>query len=244
MRITAISDIHGSLIPIEPTDLLIIAGDWCPLEIQNTIWYMREWIDTCLLPWFKEIPANKIVFIAGNHEFICDPNFIQIPVENAPYITFSKNILHPSLKKHGLLHKVTYLESSSVKYKGYKIFGIPYVDGCRGWAFSQGDVRGSYKLIPKCDILITHQPPLFGGVGRTVVDGIEYELGSWSLLEAIRDKKPKYLFCGHIHNGNHEEQIYHHSDDKQTHIINCAIKNEDYQIFYPIQVINVPDLDI
>ena len=242
MRITAISDIHGSLIPIDPTDLLIIAGDWCPLEIQNTIWFMREWIHDCLLPWFKEIQADKIIFIAGNHDFICDFNFIQIPLRESPSITFSKNILYPSLKRQGLLHKVSYLENSYIKYRGYKIFGTPYVDGCNGWAFSQGEIRGSYSLIPKCDILITHQPPLFGGVGRTTVDGVEYELGSWSLLEAIRDKKPKYVFCGHVHNGNHILQTYNHSDSEQTKILNCAIKDEDYQVFYSPQVIHIPDL--
>lgn len=242
MKITAISDIHGSLIPIDPTDLLIIAGDWSPLEIQFKIWYMREWINDYLLPWFKDIQADKIIFIAGNHDFICDPVHIQTPLQDAPSITFNKDILKPSLKKHNLLHKVTYLESSFIKYKGYKVFGIPYVDGCKGWAFSQGEYRGSYNVIPKCDILVTHQPPLFDGVGRTVVKGLECEFGSWALLEAMQKRKPKYLFCGHIHDGNHALQIYNHPEGEQTKVLNCSIKNEDYNIFYSPQTIIVPDL--
>ena len=210
MKITAISDIHGSLIQIDPTDLLIIAGDWSPLEIQTDIWYMREWVEDCLLHWFKEIPADKIIFIAGNHDFICDPNFYASL--GVPDITFKKNILDQYLKNQDLTKKVVYLENSSVKYKGYKIFGTPYVEGCRGWAFSQGETKGVYKSIPKCDILITHQPPIFGRVGVTKINGVECELGSWSLTESILKNKPNYHFCGHIHEGDHVPQIYNHPD--------------------------------
>ena len=123
MRITAISDIHGSLIPIESTDLLIIAGDWSPLEIQTKIWYMREWINDCFLPWCDQIDANRILFVAGNHDFICDQNFMQNPIPNLqnplPNLQnplFKKDILWQYLRKHRLLNKITYLDCSSSTY--------------------------------------------------------------------------------------------------------------------------------
>ncbi len=242
MRITAISDIHGSLIPIEPTDLLIIAGDWSPLEIQQKIYYMRKWLDECLMEWFSEIEADKIIFIAGNHDFICDSNFLYIPsMSDLPQVKFEKDFLKPLLKKHNLQNKVKYLENNSTKYNGLKIYGCPYVDGCRGWAFCQGEYRGMYNLIPKCDILITHQPPLVDGVGRTVVNNQECEFGSWALLEAMQNRKPKYVFCGHIHDGNHERQVYNHPDGKQTVIHNVSIKNEMYNLAYRPTIIKIGD---
>ena len=62
MRITAISDIHGSLIPIPKTDLLIIAGDWSPLEIQQNDWAMRQWLATQFIPWMKKIECSRAIF--------------------------------------------------------------------------------------------------------------------------------------------------------------------------------------
>lgn len=232
MRITAISDIHGSLIPIEPTDLLIIAGDWSPLEIQTKIWYMREWINDCLIEWFKNIPADKIIFIAGNHDFICDAGFIQIPIKDIPQVDFEKDFLKPLLKKHNLQKKVTYLENSSTKYKGLKIYGCPDVEGCHGWAFSQANETLIYSTIPKCDILITHQPPA-NSLGILRQNAFERDFGSRSLLDVIKKRKPKYLFCGHIHEGDHSKIFYNHPKGKQTIMHNVSIKNEDYRIAYP-----------
>ena len=239
MRITAISDIHGSLIPIEPTDLLIIAGDWSPLEIQTKIWYMREWINDCFLPWCDQIDANRILFVAGNHDFICDPNFMQNPIPNLQNPLFKKDILWPYLRKHRLLNKITYLDCSSTTYNKLKIYGCPYVEGCLGWAFSYGEYKHIYEQIPKCDILVTHQPPLYNGLGSIEVDEVHKEFGSYDLMEAIQKRKPKYVFCGHIHEGNHEKQVYHHIDGKITEMYNCSIKNEEYNVAYKPVVIEI-----
>lgn len=240
MKITAISDNHGYLPKVEPTDLFIIAGDWSPLEIQTDSYFMRQWIDELMMSWFKEIPAERIIFIAGNHDFICDDRFIEIPLLNAPTVTFQKDILNPLLKKHKLTNKVTYLDNSSVKYKGFKIYGCPNVEGCRGWAFSNPYVEDLYAKIPKCDILITHQPPLFNNIAqvRNHKNNI-MDFGSYSLLCAVKKSKPKLHFCGHIHEGNHEPQQLVHSENDITTIINVSIKNEEYNLAYNQTVISI-----
>lgn len=241
MRITAISDIHGSLIPIPRTDLLIIAGDWSPLEIQQNDWAMRQWLATQFIPWMKKIECSRICFIAGNHDFICEPVFLNsdLLLTGSPRLEFSRDILHPLLQKHNLLQKVCYLENSFATYNGLRIFGCPYVEGCRGWAFSQSELKFPYSNIKKCDILITHQPPQYNLLGTTCIDNKEYSLGSVSLLERIKQIKPKLVFSGHIHEGNHQPQILQHSNTKKTILYNCAIKDEEYEVRFNPQTLEI-----
>lgn len=234
MRITAISDIHGDLPNIDSTDLLLICGDWSPLHIQCKFWSMCTWLREVFIPYLSSIQAQKIIFIAGNHDFICDPYFT-----NFPYVDFVRDILNPLLRKHNIFSKVKYLQNSYTIFNNYRIYGCPYVEGCIGWAFSQAEIGNIYSKIKKCDILITHQPPMYNGVGRTIVGGIEREFGSFSLLNVIQKKKPQYFFCGHIHNGDHSPQIYYHSGSEKTVIYNCAIKDEDYNPTHSILTVEI-----
>lgn len=237
MRITAISDIHGSLITIEPTDILIIAGDWSPLEIQRDFQEMKYWFEFKFIPWLKTIEAKRIFFIAGNHDFLCDSSYWK-QYFNVKF-DFKRNFLPSILKKHNLEEKIFYLENSSAEYNGLKIYGCPYVEGCTGWAFSHAEYKKIYNQIPKCDILITHQPPDFDNVGTVVRYGKRYIFGSIQLLCTLTNIKPSYHFCGHIHEGDHSENILEYRDKSITHIYNCAVKNEDYNLYFPNQIIDI-----
>lgn len=237
MRITAISDIHGSLITIEPTDILIIAGDWSPLEIQRDFQEMKYWFEFKFIPWLKAIEAERIFFIAGNHDFLCDSSYWK-QYFNVKF-DFKRNFLPYILKKHNLEGKIFYLENSSAEYNGLIIYGCPYVEGCTGWAFSHAEYKKIYNQIPKCDILITHQPPDFDNVGTVVRYGKRYIFGSIQLLCTLTNIKPSYHFCGHIHEGDHSENILEYRDKSTTHIYNCAVKNEDYNLYFPNQIIDL-----
>ena len=71
MLVTALSDIHGTLLPIEsfkPCELVCICGDISPLNIQGTHKKMRKWLVNEFKPWCESLPCDKVIFIAGNHK--------------------------------------------------------------------------------------------------------------------------------------------------------------------------------
>ena len=232
MIITAMSDIHGTLIPIDKTDLLLICGDFSPLHIQCNINSMISWMYDIFIPYLMNLDAEKIIFIAGNHDFICAPTYI----EHDSLINFRRDVLEEALDKYPNKDKVEYLEQTMTTYKGLKIYGCPYVEGCRTWAFSNG--WNKYNDILPCDILMTHQPPYIGGLGVVKYSYFEKELGSIALADKIREVQPRLVFCGHIHSGNHHPVTLNFKN-KSTTLYNVSIKDEDYVVNYPITRVEI-----
>lgn len=71
MNVVALSDIHGTLLPIEsfkPCELVCICGDISPLNIQGAHKKMRKWLVNEFKPWCEKLPCDKVIFIAGNHK--------------------------------------------------------------------------------------------------------------------------------------------------------------------------------
>ena len=60
-------------------------------------------------------------------------------------------------------------------------------------------------------------------------DGEDCFGGGWFIVmaEAIKLKKPKYYFCGHIHDGNHKVETI-----DNTLMANVSLLNDSYQISY------------
>lgn len=65
MKVTAISDLHGNLIDIEPCDLLLICGDISPLEIQRDYIQMTKWIFNEFQEWIMKIDCPTIILTPG-----------------------------------------------------------------------------------------------------------------------------------------------------------------------------------
>ena len=60
MNVVAISDLHGFLPETPPCDLLLIAGDVCP--VWNHRWqFQRKWLREVFGPWLEAQPARKVV---------------------------------------------------------------------------------------------------------------------------------------------------------------------------------------
>ena len=212
MKICAISDLHGELIDISPCNLLIICGDIVPLNVQSGMYKSIKWLRNKFKPWATNLPCDKVIFIAGNHDWIAEKE-VKFMLD-----TFPKD------------EKVTYLFHEPYEYEGLKIFGTPYCKIFYNWAFMEDDpvLEEKYKDIPKnLDILITHDAP-YGVSDVLLQSGYTKEhIGNKPLTKAILEKEPRYVLHGHLHSTSHEFELLGSSK-----VVNCSIKDEQYQLVY------------
>ena len=222
MKIVAMSDLHGTLLPVndyfEPCELVCICGDISPLHIQLNHRKMRKWLKEEFKPWCEALPCDKVIFIAGNHDDICkNTDFM--------YSVFPKD------------EKVTYLFHENYTYisksgKEYNIFGTPYCKLFGNWAFMETNdaLDKLYQDIPEnLDILITHdQPHEYGDILMdNVVWNTGEHIGNKPLLKAILTKQPFLQVNGHLHSCSHEL-----IEIGSTKHYNVSIKNEKYEPVY------------
>ena len=212
--ICAISDLHGILIDIEPCDLVLICGDTVPLNIQSNSKKTYKWFQTVFKEWTDNLPCNKVLFVAGNHDLGLEHH--QERYEKL----FPKD------------NKVTYLCNTSYDYKGIKIFGTPYCKQFGHWAFMEDDntLTKLFEEIPyNLDILMSHDAP-YGctDICLQQLDWISKDhLGNMPLRNAIIEKKPKIVFHGHLHSTNHEFELLENSK-----VVNSSIVDEQYNVNY------------
>lgn len=221
MKITAISDLHGNLIDIEPCDTLLICGDISPLEIQRDYIQMTKWFFNEFQEWIMNLPCDRVILTPGNHDF-----------------WFEKMITQPQTY---LFDKLTILINgeaniySDTDDRYYKIFGTPYCKEFGNWAYMPGNTKlpDLYKKIPEnVDILICHDSPLVGHVGNIMEQKSKdypygVPAGNNYLFNEIAEKEPKYVLSGHIHSGDHSLQKY-----LNTKYANVSILDESYSINY------------
>ena len=225
LRIVAISDQHGYLPEItEPADIMLIAGDVSPLEIQFNKPKMKVWLETEFAYWIKSLPVDKVYVVAGNH----DAYFEGInPINLAEF-------------KKQCDFKLIYLENNYVVHRHdgleYKIFGTPYCHIFGNWPFMRSDeyMEDKFKSIPAdCDIIISHDPPY--GIGKVdqILETNKYyqedfkSLGNIPLSKELLKINFKLLVCGHIHSGSHDVTEFYNGK-----VVNVSIKNEFYKPIY------------
>lgn len=199
MIIDVISDLHGFLPEMGGADLLIVAGDICGYDKESEI--------TDFANWASSQNYKNIIFIAGNHD-------------NA-LMNYSPSEIAP---------RVHYLCDSEIIIDGNKIWGTPWTKWfhginprCKAFTMSsEKELRKKWALIPNdTNILVTHSPP-YGILDR--VEYIEENVGSPSLLERVKQIKPKIHAFGHIHQWGGQ-----YIDTPHTISINGAYVDEFYQ---------------
>ena len=118
---------------------------------------------------------------------------------------------------------IHYLCNDSIEIEGIRFFGSPYSPAFGyGWAFNgfSDDLKKIWNIIPeKTDVIITHCPPF--GINDQV-RGIS--MGCPFLRDKIKEIKPKYHICGHIH------EAYGVYQDEHTIYINASLLDEYYKM--------------
>lgn len=201
MKIACISDLHGHLPPIEPCDLLIVAGDVCPVY-NHTLEFQSIWLQDNFVPWLDSIQTKKKVVVLGNHDLVAErqPKLL-------PYFSDNTSIL----------------TNESIEFDGLTIYGTPYSLEFfpEHWAFNITEEKWAKELdkVQKADIIISHGPPY--GFGDKTQSG--KNVGSRALLSAIKRLGPKLVVCGHIHEarGNYS---FENSVILNTSYVNLAYK--------------------
>ena len=244
IKVVGISDTHGILPKDLPEgDVLCIAGDISPLEIQDDQTSMVSWFCLEFLPWVESVPFKKVIFVAGNHDFFLQNihlRLIEKTYEGTTYRWRSasdviKKLLPGNLKSK--YNKLVYLCDSSFEYEGHRFYGTPWIQDFKNWAFYLDDesLNEKWKNIPKkCDVIITHMPPKIEGLGEVIQRGqfnTGANYGSESLAEALKVRDFKYALCGHVHSGQHLPV-----DLGGKKLVNVSLKDENYDYrYYPFE---------
>lgn len=151
MLLCGVSDIHGDLnINIPECDVLCICGDIINLNDQRDIPASKKWWETRFIKWVESLPCSKVVVIPGNHDFYLERMY------NECWGWFKD---HMSLLSN---KKLEFLIDESFYYENVHFYGTPWIEPItfqKGkWAFER-DFNDNPLLIPKCDVLLTHDNP-------------------------------------------------------------------------------------
>lgn len=225
VKIVAVSDLHGILdFDIPSGDILTISGDICPVRGSHSPTAQMFWLNDYFLPWcdklIKDGIFKRVVFIAGNHDFVFRKIVYHYPESNFNFV---------------LPKNVHYLQDTEITILGVRIYGTPWTPTFCNWAFMHNeDVLDNniYSRIPTgLDILLSHGP-MYGSNDTIMQYGENEHLGSKSLRKHILRACPRWVFVGHIHSGDHAITKIDSSEGIHTNIANVSILDENYNIGY------------
>ena len=230
MKIFATSDTHGMLGGLDPSgcDVVVIAGDFAKLNRLDRFGLLdqKKWVEDVFIPWTRDYPEIEFAVVPGNHDMIFDMSKTGLFGDADSSVEFPDN--------------VHLLVNGGVEIGGVKFWGTPNVPIINHrWAFESCGVElvDRFDRIPSgIDVLITHSPPRIEGesIDASLQYGGTEFFGSKELTAAIRDRNPRFVFCGHIHSGSHEPCKLGPST-----IYNVSRVDESYRIAYPPTVVEL-----
>lgn len=226
MKICAISDLHGYLPKDLPeSDLLLIAGDIIPMNIQTNMPKSIEWLEGEFQQWCKDQETYEIVLVGGNHDFIFERKTKE-----------SRKIFNDYGDWFHYLHN----ETKTITIQGIqiKIFGTPYCSIFGNWAFMREN-DSLTKHFSECpdnvDIILSHDAPY--GITDVCLEKLAYisdgHIGNIPLKERLNMVNFKYLLHGHLHSSNHNFEEF-----KGGLVANVSLLDEKYNLTYSPLIIN------
>lgn len=220
-----ISDLHGIFPKIdEQFDCLLICGDICPVQFDRDYYLCLSWLQNDFINYINNLNCEKVIIIPGNHDFIFWNIYKNISLnskEIQKYIFGDK-----------LINKLNILIDDFIIYDNKKIYGTPWCPNLKYWVFygTNEILTNKFNMIPDdVDILLTHCPPNIGNAGVVLqkCKNNNRNFGCNELSNALQNKNIKYVFCGHIHSGEHSETYLNN-----TKVVNVSILDEFYKEYY------------
>jgi hypothetical protein len=207
VRVACLSDLHGFLPDVPACDVLLIGGDLCPTA-NHDVDVQADWLDGPFRAWLERLPAEEIVGIAGNHDFVFERAPGLLPAD-LPWV---------------------YLQDHAETLGcGLKVWGSPWTPWFFDWAFnaprsdSETFLEELYAKVPAdVDVLLLHGPPR--GYGDRVVSGDA--VGSTAELALIERVQPRLAVFGHIHEGRGAWRL---SPTHPTELLNVSAVDERYE---------------
>ena len=239
MKIAVSSDWHGNLPKklnrkaIENCDALLLAGDVFP-----SVLHWEYGVIGPVENYLKSLSDGgvSVYLTPGNHDFHLYNGWVEDhPEHEVPRgrISDLSNLppYGPDILKE--ICGASLLIDEEVDLNGIRAYFTPWTPDFCGWAFMlpEDRLRSVYGKIPDgVDILVSHGPPRFGTIDTIRESGVP--CGSQAFLDSILEKRPKQVFCGHIHTGNHEETLI-----GESRCFNVSLLDEYYEVRYPVKVI-------
>jgi Icc-related predicted phosphoesterase len=204
-RLVCLSDTHGLHdFAVPAGDILVHAGDLTKGGGLDEIHAAAGWL--------RALPHPEKVVIAGNHDF-----GFQTEPEQA----------------RAAMQGLTYLQDEEARVGGLRFWGAPWSPWFYDWAFNAergAEIRQHWARIPSgLDVLVVHGPPR--GHGDRTVGG--EDVGCADLLAAVERAQPRYVVCGHIHEG------YGITHVGETTIVNASTCDVRYAPVNPPHVLDV-----
>jgi Icc-related predicted phosphoesterase len=205
MHIVALADLHGRLPVIPPCDIVLIAGDICPdvefrvaqndpdlIRVEQMRWLADEFNSwRCTLP--RQV--RQVLATPGNHDYIVRFPECATDAEGPPAHLYIDEL---------------------VEVDGKRFYFTPWVSECGDWNYIANREQRRYRFhdIPSTlDVLVAHSPAY--QVGDRAWDN--RSCGCPELRYFVKQRMPRKMVFGHIHEGRRDGREYRLGNSKLYH---------------------------